>query len=130
LHLDKSIGTLIETQGNNVYAVLFAIMFCETGLVLTPFLPGDSLLFAAGAFAGNSPAHAPAHALSSLPFHPRARARGHACMYTRAMLQAVLCVRLHLHASLRACVCMGTHACACTRASPCVCEQYGPVNPP
>lgn len=45
-------AAMIATQGNMVYAILFAIVFAETGLVLTPFLPGDSLLFAAGAFAG------------------------------------------------------------------------------
>lgn len=43
---------MITTHGQLTYAILFAIVFCETGLVLTPFLPGDSLLFAAGAFAG------------------------------------------------------------------------------
>ena len=53
LHLDKQLAALIAQHGpNSVYALLFAIVFCETGLVLTPFLPGDSLLFAAGAFAG------------------------------------------------------------------------------
>ncbi len=42
---------MIAAHGNTTYAILFAIVFAETGLVLTPFLPGDSLLFAAGAFA-------------------------------------------------------------------------------
>ena len=52
MHLDKHMSSMITQHGNTVYAILFAIVFCETGLVLTPFLPGDSLLFAAGAFAG------------------------------------------------------------------------------
>lgn len=52
LHLEHHLASLISTQGSMVYAILFAIVFAETGLVLTPFLPGDSLLFAAGAFAG------------------------------------------------------------------------------
>ncbi len=52
LHLDKHLSAMIETHGQTTYAILFAIVFAETGLVLTPFLPGDSLLFAAGAFAG------------------------------------------------------------------------------
>ncbi|KAG1656784.1 hypothetical protein FOA52_007832 [Chlamydomonas sp. UWO 241] len=52
LHLDHHLSGLIASHGNAVYYVLFAIVFAETGLVLTPFLPGDSLLFAAGAFAG------------------------------------------------------------------------------
>jgi len=52
-HVDKYLGILIQTFGVFTYFILFAIVFCETGLVLTPFLPGDSLLFVAGAFAGN-----------------------------------------------------------------------------
>ncbi|EFJ44040.1 hypothetical protein VOLCADRAFT_106562 [Volvox carteri f. nagariensis] len=53
LHLDKHLAALIAQYGaKSVYGLLFAIVFAETGLVLTPFLPGDSLLFAAGAFAG------------------------------------------------------------------------------
>ncbi|KAI8466788.1 MAG: snare associated Golgi protein-domain-containing protein [Monoraphidium minutum] len=52
LHLDKHLAALIQQHGTATYALLWAIVFCETGLVLTPFLPGDSLLFAAGAFAG------------------------------------------------------------------------------
>jgi membrane protein DedA with SNARE-associated domain len=52
LHLDKHMAALIAAHGHATYALLWAIVFCETGLVLTPFLPGDSLLFAAGAFAG------------------------------------------------------------------------------
>jgi membrane-associated protein len=50
LHVDKFLGPFIEQYGTLVYVVLFAIVFCETGLVVLPFLPGDSLLFIAGAF--------------------------------------------------------------------------------
>ena len=50
LHVDKTLGTLIENYGTLVYIVLFAIVFCETGLVVFPFLPGDTLLFIGGAF--------------------------------------------------------------------------------
>src|SRR5512135_2310029 len=51
LHLDEHLGALIAQYGAWTYAILFAVIFCETGLVVTPFLPGDSLLFTAGAFA-------------------------------------------------------------------------------
>ena len=50
VHVDKTLGTLIEQYGTLVYAVLFAIVFCETGLVVLFFFPGDTLLFIAGAF--------------------------------------------------------------------------------
>jgi membrane-associated protein len=49
LHLDTHISDLVKQYGTFSYAILFAIIFCETGLVVTPFLPGDSLLFAVGA---------------------------------------------------------------------------------
>ena len=50
LHLDKHLSEMVDVIGPGwVYAVLFAIIFCETGLVIMPFLPGDSLLFAVGA---------------------------------------------------------------------------------
>ncbi len=50
VHVDKYLGVLIEQYGTLIYAVLFLIVFCETGLVVLPFLPGDSLLFIAGTF--------------------------------------------------------------------------------
>jgi membrane-associated protein len=53
LHIDKHLETFISSYGTMVYLLLFLIVFCETGLVVTPFLPGDSLLFAAGALAAN-----------------------------------------------------------------------------
>ena len=51
LHIDQHLIELTQTYGLWIYAILFLIVFCETGLVVTPFLPGDSLLFAAGAVA-------------------------------------------------------------------------------
>jgi membrane-associated protein len=53
LHLDRHLGELIMQYGVLAYAVLFAIIFAETGFVVTPFLPGDSLLFALGALAAS-----------------------------------------------------------------------------
>src|ERR1043166_9890401 len=51
LHLDTQLDFVVERCGPWIYLVLFLIIFCETGLVVTPILPGDSLLFAIGAFA-------------------------------------------------------------------------------
>ena len=51
LHLDKHLNLLAANMGAWLYILLFAVIFCETGLVITPFLPGDSLLFAVGALA-------------------------------------------------------------------------------
>ncbi|MFA7269302.1 MAG: DedA family protein [Sterolibacterium sp.] len=51
LHLDQHLALLAQQYGTWIYALLFAIIFCETGLVAFPFLPGDSLLFVAGAIA-------------------------------------------------------------------------------
>lgn len=52
LHLDKHLLELTQQYGVWIYGILFLIIFCETGLVITPFLPGDSLLFVAGALCG------------------------------------------------------------------------------
>ena len=51
LHLDRHLQWVVANYGVWIYAILFAIVYCETGLVVTPFLPGDSLLFVAGALA-------------------------------------------------------------------------------
>lgn len=51
VHLDKHLSAFVAQHGRWVYALLFLIVFCETGLVVTPFLPGDSLLFVVGALA-------------------------------------------------------------------------------
>src|SRR5258708_39592564 len=61
LHLDVHLLKLVADYGVWVYAILFAIIFSETGFVITPFLPGDSLLFVAGAVAASRPlkAHVP-----------------------------------------------------------------------
>ncbi len=52
IHIDHHLDAIIQSYGALTYGILFLIVLCETGLVVTPFLPGDSLLFAAGAFAG------------------------------------------------------------------------------
>lgn len=57
LHLDKYIGIVLAHYHDYFYILFFAVIFCETGVVLLPFLPGDSLLFIAGAFAGSGQLH-------------------------------------------------------------------------
>src|SRR5436190_24246501 len=52
LHLDRHLDRLVAEHGTGIDLIILAIVFCETGLVVTPFLPGDSLLFATGAIAG------------------------------------------------------------------------------
>lgn len=54
LHVNVHLAELFRQYGTLLYGILFAIVFCETGLVFTPFLPGDSLLFAAGALCASS----------------------------------------------------------------------------
>src|SRR5215470_5608216 len=57
LHLDRHLTELVAAYSVWVYGILFLIIFCETGLVVTPFLPGDSLLFAVGALAAVDQTH-------------------------------------------------------------------------
>ena len=59
LHIDKSLGSMLASYGALVYALLFGIVFAETGLVIFPFLPGDTLLFMGGAFCATGSMNAP-----------------------------------------------------------------------
>ncbi|MBI2296422.1 MAG: DedA family protein [Betaproteobacteria bacterium] len=70
LHLDRHLQWLVANYGVWIYAILFLIIFCETGLVVTPFLPGDSLLFVAGtlAAAGDMYVHGLFAALATASF--------------------------------------------------------------
>ena len=54
MHFDKYIPVVMASYGSLIYFILFMIIFCETGLVVTPFLPGDSLLFACGALSATA----------------------------------------------------------------------------
>lgn len=54
MHFDRYIPLIMQAYGSLIYALLFLIIFCETGLVVTPFLPGDSLLFACGALSATA----------------------------------------------------------------------------
>jgi len=68
LHIDRHLAEIIANYGVWTYAVLFLIIFAETGLIVTPFLPGDSLLFAAGAFAAKSETGLNIHLMALLLF--------------------------------------------------------------
>lgn len=57
LHLDRHLAELSSSLGSWMYVILFAVIFCETGLIVTPFLPGDSLLFAVGALVALPESH-------------------------------------------------------------------------
>jgi membrane-associated protein len=61
LHIDVHLAELVQNYGVWIYAILFLIIFCETGLVVTPFLPGDSLLFVAGTLAALATNHINVH---------------------------------------------------------------------
>lgn len=79
LHIDVHLAELIRDYGVWVYAILFLIIFCETGLVVTPFLPGDSLLFVAGALASIGENHINVHLMVLLLIF--AAVLGDACNY-------------------------------------------------
>jgi len=57
IHIDQTLGVWVAQYGAWIYLILFLIVFAETGLVVLPFLPGDSLLFIAGAFAATGSMH-------------------------------------------------------------------------
>lgn len=60
IHLDRHLSEIVSAFGVGAYGILFLIIFCETGLIVTPFLPGDSLLFAAGSIAALGALNLPA----------------------------------------------------------------------
>jgi len=68
VHIDRHLAEIIASYGLWTYAVLFLIIFAETGLVVTPFLPGDSLLFAAGAFCAKPETGLNVHLMAGLLF--------------------------------------------------------------
>jgi membrane-associated protein len=80
LHLDVHLADLIAQYGTWIYAILFLIIFCETGLVVTPFLPGDSLLFVAGTLAAIGTNHINVHLMALLLIC--AAILGDSCNYT------------------------------------------------
>ncbi len=68
IHIDRHLAEIIAAYGTWTYAIIFAIIFVETGLVIMPFLPGDSLLFAAGAFCAKPETGLNVHAMALLLF--------------------------------------------------------------
>jgi Uncharacterized membrane-associated protein len=80
LHIDVHLADLVRDYGMWIYAILFLIIFCETGLVVTPFLPGDSLLFVAGTLAAIGGNHINVHLMVLLLI--TAAILGDACNYT------------------------------------------------
>lgn len=68
MHIDKHLAQLFVEYGMWIYGILFVIIFIETGFVVMPFLPGDSLLFAAGALAGNPENGINVHVIWSIVF--------------------------------------------------------------
>ena len=79
LHIDVHLADLVRDYGTWIYAILFLIIFCETGLVVTPFLPGDSLLFVAGTLAALGDNHINVHLMVLLLI--AAAILGDACNY-------------------------------------------------
>lgn len=80
LHIDQYLLRIVQEYHLWTYAILFAVIFCETGLVVTPFLPGDSLLFVAGAIAAQPGTSVNAHLLAAILFV--AAVAGDSCNYT------------------------------------------------